>query len=132
MAWIESHTTLLNEPILKIGFIPKTEREFQDWLYHYKNWESIFNFNLYVREYLFSKNCKVDYVGFDDEWINGYLIELKLGKIKSSHKKQVDRYLNNILLSKSWTIKVVWHGYLLNCIDDNIYFYYVGERRCHI
>lgn len=127
MAWIESITQPPLEPF-NLSFIPKSEREFQEWLFIPTNWSLIFSFNLWVREYHFSKNCKVDFVGCDWELRQGYLVELKTGGFKNNHALQVNRYLRKIANSKSWTNKVTWHGLLLRCKNDLVYFNYIGRQ----
>lgn len=126
MAWINSLSELPIEPF-DLGFKPTNEREFQEWLDFFRNWESLLFFRRWQREYRLARRCVVDFIGYSDDWEKGYLVELKMGYIKTPHKKQVVRYLKNIVYSKSWTRKVEWHGILLCCDNGKIIPHYIGS-----
>lgn len=128
MAWIESLVELPSEPF-DIGFKPKNEREFQEWLDFFRNWESVLFFRRWQREYRLARRCVVDFVGYGEEWRDGYLVELKMGRIKTPHTKQVVRYLKNAPTSRSWASKVNWHGLLLCCDDGKLFPYAIGRVR---
>ena len=110
MAWIESYQSI-PIPGLSIPVHFTREAVFRDYLWDPKHWPNYFGFEPWVREYnpRRGSKCQIDLIGESEEWAHGYLIELKLGRIESTHLAQARRYVKAMQRYKSWGYEVMWH-----------------------